>query len=229
MKRTHTFAAAAALATTVVGAAAAILAAVSTAVSTTRHPTKTLLVLPGEPLTGTEDHKGRAADAVSGSGAKVSKVVGSGTMDGKAWSVTLEFYPKLPRGHVGPPSPSVAPNTAKSLLCQRTVIGGVLVDPWSGCQAVVGADDPGTPGAGLWGTTDKGLSGTRIFVGRPAHEVTHAAIALKGGQRLRAEVKSVPGTGYHAFAIPLGRGQTIASVDQYNARDQRLSHETDWR
>ncbi|MCX2185682.1 hypothetical protein KV205_35000 [Streptomyces sp. SKN60] len=173
--------------------------------------------------------------------AKVSEVVGSGVVDGKAWSVTLEFYPVVPKGYEVPAKAGfpVQETAGSSLLCQRIVIGGVRVDhqggDWSGCDLVSGAHDAShLDGAGLHGVSDKGLSGTRIFVGRVsvgshAQGVTRAEITLKDGRRLKAEVNTVPGTGYGAFAIPLGKGQTIAAVDQYNADNERLSHDTFWR
>ncbi|MCX2185683.1 hypothetical protein KV205_35005 [Streptomyces sp. SKN60] len=182
-----------------------------------------------------------AAPPQSLEAAKVSEVVGSGVVDGKAWSVTLEFYPVVPKGYEVPAKAGfpVQETAGSSLLCQRIVIGGVRVDhqggDWSGCDLVSGAHDAShLDGAGLHGVSDKGLSGTRIFVGRVsvgshAQGVTRAEITLKDGRRLKAEVNTVPGTGYGAFAIPLGKGQTIAAVDQYNADNERLSHDTFWR
>ncbi|MET8506308.1 hypothetical protein ABZV60_16840 [Streptomyces sp. NPDC004787] len=171
--------------------------------------------------------------------AKVSQVVGSGAVDGMAWSVALDFYPTVPKDYKVPARAGVpAEGTAgKGLVCRRVVLGGVRVDrqggAWSGCHMVNGAYDAGSwGGAGLHGMSDKGVSGSRIFVGRTVagkggQNVTRAEVTLKSGKRLAAEVNTVAGTGYGAFAVPIGQGQTIASVDQY-AGSKRLTHETFW-
>ncbi|MET8506307.1 hypothetical protein ABZV60_16835 [Streptomyces sp. NPDC004787] len=180
------------------------------------------------------------ATAVSKSSAKVSQVVGSGAVDGMAWSVSLDFYPTVPGDYKVPAKAGVpAEGTAgKGLVCRRVMLGGVRVDQqggaWSGCHTVNGAYDAGSwGGAGLHGMSDKGVSGSRIFVGRTVagksgQNVTRAEITLKSGKRLEAKVNTVAGTGYGAFAIPLSKGQTIASVDQYSG-SKRLTHESFWK
>ncbi|WP_331755497.1 hypothetical protein [Streptomyces sp. NBC_01643] len=176
-----------------------------------------------------------AAPAASPSLSVVSQVVGSGVVDGKSWSVTAKFYPTFPAGFkvqamLGGARKGPA---GKSLLCRQTVIGGVRVDhqggKWSGCRVVNGTSDITGQGAGLHGPGDKGLTGIRIFIGNPDTKVTRAVITLKDGRHLKASVRTLPGTNYRSFAIPLGNGQTIASVDQYNASNHRLTHDTFWR
>ncbi|MCX5231445.1 hypothetical protein [Streptomyces sp. NBC_00233] len=163
----------------------------------------------------------------------VSQVVGSGVVDGKSWSVTAKFYPTFPAGFKVPAKLADKGPAGKSLLCQQTVIGGVRVDhqggEWSGCQVVNGTSDITGQGAGLHGLGDKGLTGVRIFVGNPDAKVTRAVITLKDGRHFKAGVRTLPGTNYRSFAIPLGKGQTIASVDQYDAGNHRLTHDTFWR
>lgn len=173
--------------------------------------------------------------------ATLSELIGSGTVDGKAWSVTLEFHPKSPKGYELPAKVGISTQkgAVQSLLCPRVVIGGVRVDRkgglWSGCHTVTGTRDSRQwSGAGLHDLRDPSSTGIRIFVGRiclgdPKQNVTDAEITLNDGKRLRARVNTVSRTGYGAFAIPLGKGQTIASVDQYNADHKRLTHETFWR
>ncbi|MGC9380701.1 hypothetical protein [Streptomyces sp. MH13] len=164
----------------------------------------------------------------------VARTVGSGVIDGKEWSMTLRFYPELPEDF-----PSVDRTSRfgdsrpgdPSLLCQRVFIGGVQVDhqagPWAGCAVVDGRDDF-VEGAGLHGLTGKGTSGTRIFVGNPASGTATAGLTLDGGAVRTAEVVTLPGTSYRAFALPIADGETIASVDTFDGQGNRLTHETYW-
>ncbi|MDX2565230.1 hypothetical protein PV371_37115 [Streptomyces sp. TX20-6-3] len=173
-----------------------------------------------------------ATQPVAASSKVVSQVVGSGVVDGKSWSVTANFYPTFPAGFKVPAKADKG-LAGKSLLCRQTVIGGVRVDhqggKWSGCQVVNGTSDIIGTGAGLHGLGDKGLTGIRIFMGNPDAKVTRAVITLQDGRHLKADVQTLPGTNYRSFAIPLGKGQTIASVDQYDAGNHRLTHDTFWR
>ncbi|MFC7982968.1 hypothetical protein [Streptomyces sp. NPDC057336] len=163
-----------------------------------------------------------------------SRVIRSGSIDGKEWSVTLQFYPVVPEdfptadrtsgfGDSRPENPS--------LLCQRVFIDGVQVDhqagPWAGCSVVDGRDDF-VQGAGLRSLSDKGASGTRIFVGNPAPGTATARLTLDGGTVRTAEVVTLPGTSYRAFALPIAEGETIASVDTFDGQGDRLTHETYW-
>ncbi|MGW8065179.1 hypothetical protein ACVV2G_23665 [Streptomyces ziwulingensis] len=164
----------------------------------------------------------------------VARTIGSGIIDGKEWSVTLTFHPDVPENF-----PSVDPASGfgdsrpgdPALLCQRVFIGGVQVDhqagPWAGCAVVDGRDDF-VEGAGLHGLTDKGTSGTRIFVGNPASGTATARLTLDGGTVRTAEVVTLPGTSYRAFALPVADGETIASVDTFDGQGSRLTHETYW-
>ncbi|MEU3895204.1 hypothetical protein [Streptomyces sp. NPDC045251] len=163
-----------------------------------------------------------------------SRVIRSGSTDGKEWSVTLQFYPAVPEdfptadrtsgfGDSRPENPS--------LLCQRVFIGGVQVDhqagPWAGCSVVDGRNDF-VQGAGLRSLSDKGTAGTRIFVGNPSTGTATARLTLDGGTVRTAEVVTLPGTSYRAFALPIAEGETIASVDTFDAQGNRLTHETYW-
>jgi hypothetical protein len=167
----------------------------------------------------------------------VTAVVGHGTVDGVPWSVTLEYHPTLPEGFDlgSPPSGVTQPADRTSVLCQRMVIGGVRVDhqggPWSDCRAVAGAHDLSAGGeTGLWGLYDKGSTGSRLVVGNPDDApVTHAAVTLSDGERLTASTVVVPGTGYRAWAVAVPEGRTIASIDEFDAAEHRLSHDTDFR
>ncbi|MFH8241302.1 hypothetical protein [Streptomyces sp. NPDC018321] len=166
-----------------------------------------------------------------------SRVVRSGSIDGKEWSVTLTFYPDVPddfpstdtgggSGLGGGPRPEDL-----SLLCQRVFIGGVQVDHqagrWAGCSVVDGEADF-VEGAGLHSLTGKGTSGTRIFVGNPASGTATARLTLDGGTVRTAEVVTLPGTSYRAFALPIAEGETIGSVDTFDGQGNRLTHETYW-
>ncbi|MFE0823589.1 hypothetical protein [Streptomyces sp. NPDC058847] len=164
----------------------------------------------------------------------VARTVGSGIVDGKEWSVTLRFYPEVPEDFPSTDGTSGFGDSRPqnpALLCQRVFIGGVQVDhqagPWAGCSVVAGRDDF-VEGAGLHGLTDKGTSGTRIFVGNPASGTASARLTLDGGTVRTAEVVTLPGTSYRAFALPVADGETIASVDTFDGQGNRLTHETYW-
>ncbi|MFE1165580.1 hypothetical protein, partial [Streptomyces sp. NPDC058829] len=149
--------------------------------------------------------------------AERSRVVRSGDIDGTEWSVTLTFHPSVPDGF--PSADTSVGDTAGrdadggsgggsrpedlSLLCQRVFIGGVQVDHqagrWAGCSVVDGEADS-AQGAGLHSLSEKGLSGTRIFVGNPASGTVTARLTLDGGTVRTAEVVTLPGTSYRAFA-----------------------------
>ncbi|MEE4542408.1 hypothetical protein V2S66_10595 [Streptomyces sp. V4-01] len=177
------------------------------------------------------DARRAAADA----DAPISRVVGHGGVDGLAWSVTLEFYPTLPAGFPTGAKRMGAPMTeATGLLCQRMVIGGVRIDhqggPWSDCGPVQGAHDPSASGEeGLWGLHDKGTSGSRLMVGNTAANVAYSVLTFADGTRATGRAATVPHTSYRAWAVAIPDGETIATVDTFDARHHRLSHETDWR
>ncbi|WUH89405.1 hypothetical protein OG900_04080 [Streptomyces sp. NBC_00433] len=164
--------------------------------------------------------------AASPSGGPVSTRVAQGSVDGTAWSVTLEFYPTLPHDFAGA--------SAGSLLCQRMVIDGVRVDhqggPWSDCHLGDGPDDiRQNSEEGLWGLHEKGTSGFRLFVAHSEPTVAYGVVTLTDGDRLQASAAAVPGTVFHAWAVAIPQGRTIASVDQYDVRHRLVSHETEWR
>jgi hypothetical protein len=164
----------------------------------------------------------------------VRQLIRQGRVDGLDWSVTLEYYPTLPKGYVYQPFPGFKQPKPTSLLCQRMVIGGVRIDhqggPWADCQGLRGAHDPqGSGGEGLASFHDKGLSGSRLFVATPEANVASGVVALSDGTRLTARTVAVPHTGYRAWAVAIPNGRTIATIDQYDARHHRVSHETDWR
>ncbi|GAB2611934.1 hypothetical protein GCM10027168_50890 [Streptomyces capparidis] len=174
-----------------------------------------------EPRTAPEQRAGTAAAPA------VQRTVNSGNTDGKAWSVTLEYHRALPDGF--PKEPGMR---GDALLCERTVIGGVLVDarggPWAGCEVVAGPRDT-RQGAALRGLSDKGLSGTRVFVATTDAATVRGELTFADGERRAARVVRLPGTAHRAFAVPIGEGETIASVDTFDARGERLTHDTFWR
>jgi hypothetical protein len=173
--------------------------------------------------------------AAQGAASKaVSKVIGKGMVDGKAWSVALEFHPTLPKGYVVPAKGKSYAAGKSSLVCQRMVIGGVRIDHqggrWADCSPVAGAHDSSRAGgAGLWGLHDKGTSGTRLFVANVEGGVAYGVVSLSDGSHVKATAAGVPGTGYRAFAVAIPTGKTITSVDTYNTQKHRLSHDTSWR
>ncbi|MGI5251897.1 hypothetical protein [Actinacidiphila glaucinigra] len=164
----------------------------------------------------------------------VTQLIGKGRVDGKPWSVALEFHRSLPEGYELPTAPNgtTAPGTA--LLCQRMYIDGVRIDhqggPWSDCQPVTDTHDPaGSGGMGLWGFQDKGTSGSRLMVSNPEADIAYGIVNLTDGTRLKAPTVTVPGTDYRAWAVAIPNGKTISAVDQYDKRHHRLTHDTYWR
>ncbi|WP_405767956.1 hypothetical protein OG539_25000 [Actinacidiphila glaucinigra] len=164
----------------------------------------------------------------------VTQLIGKGRVDGKRWSVALEFHRTLPEGYELPTSPdgTTAPGTA--LLCQRMYIDGVRIDhqggPWSDCQPVTGTHDPaGSGGMGLWGFHGKGTSGSRLMVSNPEAAIAYGIVDLTDGTHLKATTVTVPGTDYRAWAVAIPDGKTISAVDQYDKRHHRLTHDTYWR
>ncbi|PAK27912.1 hypothetical protein CJD44_01035, partial [Streptomyces sp. alain-838] len=51
---------------------------------------------------------------------------------------------------------------------------------------------------------------------------------LDGGPVRTAQVVTLPGTSYRAFALPVSEGETIASVDTFDGQGNRLTHEAYW-
>lgn len=158
-----------------------------------------------------------------------SVVAGSGTLDGKRWSVALEYHAKLPsdfetRGKMGASAPGMG------LLCTRVTIGGIRVDhqggPWADCS-LTSRSGSSDGGAGLFSLTGKGLTGSRVLVGTPGRNVTRVVVTFTDGDQLQASVKSLIGTQYRAYAVPVASGRTISTVDEYNAANQRVGHETE--
>ncbi|SNT16186.1 hypothetical protein SAMN05216252_115138 [Actinacidiphila glaucinigra] len=164
----------------------------------------------------------------------VTQLIGKGRVDGKRWSVALEFHRTLPEGYELPTSPDGTPAPGTALLCQRMYIDGVRIDhqggPWSDCQPVTGTHDPAGSGSmGLWGFQDKGTSGSRLMVSNPEADIAYGIVDLTDGTRLKAATVTVPGTDYRAWAVAIPNGKTISAVDQYDKRHHRLTHDTYWR
>ncbi|WP_405657843.1 hypothetical protein [Streptomyces sp. NBC_00079] len=169
-----------------------------------------------------------------------SAVVGRGTLGGKPWSVTLQYYATFPDGYTPPPNPTfptlrhMPTPKGHSLLCTRIVIDGEPeghpTGPWVECDIVNGPrDDNHTTRAGLHGNTDKATAGNRLFMAQPETAVTHAIVTFRDGTHATADVITVPGTAYRAYAIPITTGQSIEAVDEYDAHNHLLKHDTQWR
>lgn len=161
-------------------------------------------------------------------------VVGHGRVDAVTWSVALEYYNYLPKGYTVPVYPAPLPGGGPhytGVLCERMYLNGVRIDhqggPWADCGAVVGTHQA-LGDEGLWGFQDKGTSGVRLFVGENSDSTAYAVLTFTNGRRYQANSVHVPGTAYSAFAVPIGAGRYISSVDTYDAHHHRLRHETYW-
>lgn len=155
--------------------------------------------------------------------------VSHGVVDGKAWSVSLEYYAYVPAGYDADPD-----RTITGVVCQRMYIDGVRIDhqggPWSDCWGVTGPDDTyGNGGTGLWGFQDKGLSGSRLFVGVPYPGAARVEVTLDDGTVLRDRVTTLAHTVFGGWAVAIPDGRTIDSLDTYDAAGVLISHDTDWR
>ncbi|MEU6851469.1 hypothetical protein ABZ901_16280 [Actinacidiphila alni] len=159
----------------------------------------------------------------------VTVTAGHGTVDGTAWSLTMAYYPDESALPADLPPPDGVP-----LVCQRPVIGGVLVDhqagPWAGCEPVDGPDDSSFGGEmALRGLHDKGASGTRLFVSNTGPDVSYGVVRLDDGADLTGHAVTVPGTSFRAWVVAVPAARSIVSVDEYDSGRQRLSHSTDWQ
>ncbi|WP_225849639.1 hypothetical protein [Streptomyces sp. HPF1205] len=204
----------------VVGAAVAVAAVAGLALPLGRHggPARPLPAGPGPTA-----HRTVPAAAVTAD-------VGRGTVDGRTWSVRLEYHPAAAAAGAG------APGSARDgLLCKRMSVGGVLIDhqggPWADCDVVSGARDitNGDGDEGLWGLHEKGTSGLRLFVASPGPDVAYGVVTLTDGTQLTGRTVEVAATAYRAWAVAIPSGRTIAAVDQYDTSHHRVGHETEWR
>ncbi|WP_037606414.1 hypothetical protein [Streptacidiphilus rugosus] len=172
-----------------------------------------------------------AADSAATSGAERVRL-GEGRVGGVAWSVALEYYRTLPKGYTVPTfPPGVKTPTFTGLLCERMYLGGVRIDhqggPWADCSPVTGPRQA-LGDEGLFGFTAKGTSGTRLFVAENSDSTAYAVVTFTNGRTYRASSAHVPGTGFSGYAVPIGKGQYIRSVDTFDAHGHRLTHQTDW-
>lgn len=114
------------------------------------------------------------------------------------------------------------------------VIDGERIDqqggPWTDCQPVDGAHDTDdAQQTGLAGLHDKGTRGERLLVSTTATAEVSYAVVKAGGVTLTGQVVTVPGTSYHTWAVAIPDGMTISTVDEYDAHQHRVSHDTQWR
>jgi hypothetical protein len=155
--------------------------------------------------------------------AAVSAPIGSGTVAGVPWSVTLVYYPRLPAGYVRPDG--LGTTVYRSLLCKRTVVAGIRVDrqggQWADCYLLTGPDDP-DDGSALFTASTPGQHDTRVFIGHPVAGTTHAVVTLHDGHRSAARVVDVPGTAQRAYAVALAAGSSIAYTQEYDASGHLL-------
>ena len=162
----------------------------------------------------------------------VTTLIGHGRVDGLTWSVSLQYDDYLPRGFAADEPPVGGQPDFNGLLCQRMYLGGVQLDgkggPWADCSPVTGPNQV-LGDEGLWGLTGKGTSGDRLFIAQNSGSTAYAVLTFTNGRQYRAVSVRVPGTVFSAFAIPIGKGQYIRTVDTYSARHHLLSHQTEWR
>lgn len=160
--------------------------------------------------------------------ASVTRLIGSGAFaDGTSWSVSLQYYPTAPASFV---KEDGAVPAGDGVLCQHMYIGGVLIDHQAGTWADCDAADPDDPQSdeGLWGFTDEGTSGDRLFVAQPPASVTRAVFGFQDHDTRSTNTVSLPGTPFTAYVMPISTGETIFSIDEYNAAGQLVDTDTDF-
>jgi hypothetical protein len=172
-------------------------------------------------------------------------VVGEGRVDGQAWKVTLTYYPTFPKGFTPPPQTPPPgwpknlpwhPHTGHSLICLNVSLGGQSLSggPLDSCDIVNGPYDLNDGGQGaLWGTHDKGTTGTHLLIVRLTNTTgpttTHAVATYRNGHHLTVPAIPLPGTEDRAYAIPVPAANPLATVDEYDAHYHLTSHTTQWR
>ncbi|WP_051944219.1 hypothetical protein [Streptacidiphilus rugosus] len=139
-------------------------------------------------------------------------LLGSGVLDGTAWSVRAEF-----------PGPTAG--SADGELCLDMVIGGVRVDRRAGPHPDCDRPDGGRREAVFV------ADGTplRLFVSYGADDVASVVLTFSDGTTARAAARPMPGTPLRGLAVPIGAGQVIAVVDGYDSHGSLVHRETDWR
>jgi len=174
----------------------------------------------------------------------VTAVVGEGRVDGQAWKVALTYYPTFPKGFTPPPQtpppgwPKNQPwptHKGHSLLCLNVTLGAKSLSggPLDSCDIVNGPNDTtAVSSGGLWGTKDKGTTGTHLLIVRfdaSSPTIAHAVATYRNGHHLTVPAIPLPTTGYRAYAIPVAAGNPLTTVDDYDTHNHLVSHNTQWR
>src|SRR5581483_488891 len=129
-----------------------------------------------------------------------------------------------------------SPPKGHSLICLSVTLGGTSLSggPLDSCDIVNGPHDTSDGGHGdLWGTKDKGTTGTHLLIVRlntaVGQTTTHAVVTFHNGHHLTVPAVPLPGTGYRTYAVPVAADNHIATVDEYDTHNHLTSHTTDWR
>jgi hypothetical protein len=138
--------------------------------------------------------------------------LGSGVLAGTAWSVRADVL-------------GVREGSGARLICLRSVIGGVRVDQAGGPLADCSPLGAGG-GEGIYVAAGTPL---RLFVSYGPDGVASARATFADGTTTRARAVRIPGTSLDGFAIPLGPGQVLAVIDEFDSLGRPVHHETDWR
>ncbi|MER7772897.1 hypothetical protein [Kitasatospora sp. NPDC096140] len=142
--------------------------------------------------------------------------VGSGVVDGTAWSVTLTYYPTTPADY----APGV--KTRAGLVCLRTVLDGRANSRYGDCAGVKGPTDQSP--RGMYG--ERTLpNGARLFIAQPAAAVVGATMTFGNAAPTTVTTVTVPGTDFTAYAVPVPAASRMSALDEYDAQHKTVGHQ----
>ncbi|WP_035799760.1 hypothetical protein [Kitasatospora mediocidica] len=147
---------------------------------------------------------------------QLSTIVGSGELDGAAWSVTLTYYPTVPTDYL--------PGTgnAGQLVCLRTSFNGRTNSPYGDCAGVKGPTD--TAPSGMYG--EKTFpNGAGIFIAQPVAGVAGATMTFSNAAPTTATTATIPGTAFTAYAIPVPAASHMHGLDEYDTQHHTVGHQ----
>ncbi|WP_371500048.1 hypothetical protein OG871_26785 [Kitasatospora sp. NBC_00374] len=182
-------------------AAAAALAglALSTSASADSTPAATADPLASGPVAG-----------------QLSQTVGSGVLDGAAWSVTLTYYPTVPADY------APGEKTAGSLVCLRTTFNDRVTNPYGDCAGVKSPTD--TSPRGMYGQHNL-PNGASLFLAQPAADVASATMTFSNTTPTTATTATIPGTAFTAYAIPVPATSHQTTLDEYDTQHHTVGHQ----
>ncbi|WP_371500045.1 hypothetical protein OG871_26775 [Kitasatospora sp. NBC_00374] len=147
---------------------------------------------------------------------QLSQTVGSGVLDGAAWSVTLTYYPTVPADY------APGEKTAGSLVCLRTTFNDRVTNPYGDCAGVKNPTD--TSPRGMYGQHNL-PNGASLFLAQPAADVASATMTFSNTTPTTATTATIPGTAFTAYAIPVPATSHQTTLDEYDTQHRTVGHQ----